>query len=408
MTFEVREEAVGIGQPDSTAKYGIGESVGRSGEILEDDYGIAVIPERFVDIVTGVDPSKFACGTGRIGEEVLRRGFGFGVDGRPVVSSMSGGLPAASEQRGALVSFMVVLACFSCGMNVSFFDFYFVQEDIGINEEMDESALDALDLSEGRGIIRGRNGRPPMKVSTVPRLLEVLSEIAYIPLEGRVNSQAARQSVRALQPRQVVILGGPANDAETDMAVDEVTLLADSVKSYVTGSRQVLTPSDGDTAELSVGHAAYSVRLIDTPYLSKKEVAAREEDEEPPLPVEPFEAQLGECTVSLFDCVATGKKVALDGSIVLAPRPVSKTNLVPERNVFVSNGEVLLTDLRAELIAEGMKADYKARLGYAQLIVNGKIVVKKKLDSGKIDVVGPLCEDFYKVRSIVCGQFVAL
>jgi hypothetical protein len=174
------------------------------------------------------------------------------------------------------------------------------------------------------------------------------------------------------------------------MAVDEVTLLADSVRSYVTGGRKVLTPSDGDTAELSVGHAAYSVRLIDTPYLSKEEVAAKEEDAEPPIPEEPFEAQLGECTVSLFDCIATGKKVALDGSIVLAPRAVSKTNLVPPRNVFVCNGEVLLTDLRAELIAEGMKADYKARLGYAQLVVNGKIVVKKKLDSGKIDVEG-LC-----------------
>lgn len=80
MTFEVREEAAGIGQPDSTAKYGIGESVGRSGEILEDDYGIAVQHERFTDIVSGVDPSKFAGGSGRIGEEVMRRGFGYGVD----------------------------------------------------------------------------------------------------------------------------------------------------------------------------------------------------------------------------------------------------------------------------------------------------------------------------------------
>jgi hypothetical protein len=52
--------------------------VGNS-EVLEDDYGIAVIPEHFIDIVTGVDPSKFAGGSGRIGEEVLRRGFGFGV-----------------------------------------------------------------------------------------------------------------------------------------------------------------------------------------------------------------------------------------------------------------------------------------------------------------------------------------
>ena len=66
VTFSVREEAVGIGQPDSIAKYGIGESVGRSGEVLEDDYGIAVRAESFVDIVTGVDPSRFAGMSGRI------------------------------------------------------------------------------------------------------------------------------------------------------------------------------------------------------------------------------------------------------------------------------------------------------------------------------------------------------
>jgi hypothetical protein len=78
VTFEVREDAVGVGQKDSTAKFGIGESVGNS-EVLEDDYGIAVIPEMFVDIVTGVDPSKYAGGSGRIGEEVLRRGLGFGA-----------------------------------------------------------------------------------------------------------------------------------------------------------------------------------------------------------------------------------------------------------------------------------------------------------------------------------------
>jgi hypothetical protein len=82
VTFEIREEAVGLGQSDSTAKYGIGETVGRSGEVLEDDYGIAVLPERFTDIVSGVDPSKFAGGSGRLGEEVTRRGFGYGMETR--------------------------------------------------------------------------------------------------------------------------------------------------------------------------------------------------------------------------------------------------------------------------------------------------------------------------------------
>ena len=101
MTFEVREEAVGIGQPDSIAKYGIGESIGRAGEVLEDDYGIAVKAESFVDIVPGVDSSKYAGGSGRIGDEALRRGLGFGSDGRPVLASngSKGALRAQVEVR---------------------------------------------------------------------------------------------------------------------------------------------------------------------------------------------------------------------------------------------------------------------------------------------------------------------
>ena len=77
------------------------------------------------------------------------------------------------------------------------------QNDIG-DEEM---ALEAADLSEGNGIICGRNNRPPVKLSTESRRVEVLAEITFIPLEGRVDARAARQSVRVLQPRQVVILG---------------------------------------------------------------------------------------------------------------------------------------------------------------------------------------------------------
>ena len=55
-----------------------------------------------------------------------------------------------------------------------------------------------------------------------------------------------------------------------------------------------------------------------------------------------------------------------------------------------------------------MKADYSTRPGYAQLVVNGKVIVKKDQESGKIDIEGPLCESFCKIRSIVCGQFVTL
>lgn len=386
VTFETREEAVGLGQDDSIAKFGIGESVGRSGEILEDDYGIAVQPEKFTDIVSGVDPSRFAGGSGRVGEDVMRRGLGYGVDGAGPGAGNRGARVGGGAGTGAA--------------RVS------EDEDDGdLLDKADEQAAEAIDLSEGTGIIRGRNGRPPIKVTTVTKRLDVLAEILYLPLEGRVDARAARQSVRALQPRQVVVLGGPKRpgDEGAPTLVDEVTLLANAAATVATDKLPILTPSDGETAELNVGHAAYSVRIVDAPYLSR---ADREAGKEAAIPEEPFEVKLGPCTVSLLDAVATGQMVAADGSIVLAPRSAPTKDDSPR--IYVSDGDVLLTDLRAELIASGMKAEYSAHAGYAQLVVNGTITVKKSSDTGEIEVEGPVCQDFYLVRSLVCRQFVTL
>lgn len=284
--------------------------------------------------------------------------------------------------------------------------------------EDEELALETADLSEGNGIIRGRNNRPPVKVSTEPRRLEVLAEIAFIPLEGKVDARSARQSVRALQPRQVVILGsgkpitkyraGDIEMKDVNRELEgEAALLAESIRSLTLGNRgSIHAPTDGETIELSVGHAAYSVRLIDTPYMTREEKDAFEEEGLELPSIEPHEAKVGECSVSLMDCIATGQRVAADGSIVLAPKRFPESN--KHSAVMLSDGDVLLTDLRSEVIAQGMKAEYSAHIGYAQLVVNGKIVVRKDQATGEIDVEGPLCEDFFIVRSVVCGQYVSL
>merc|ERR1712038_209754 len=104
--------------------------------------------------------------------------------------------------------------------------------------------------------------------------------------------------------------------------------------------------------------------------------------------------------------MGTGQRVAADGSMVLAPRRFPENK--QQSTVMLSDGDVLLTDLRSEIIAQGMKAEYSAHVGYAQLIINGKIVVRKDQASGEINVEGPLCEDFFRVRSVLCAQYVAL
>lgn len=350
-----------MSRDDTMAKFGVGESTGRYGEGLEDDYGIAVVPERFTDIVSGVDPSKFAGGSGRIGEEVLRRGLGYGVDGSKAsgrrVSAKMGASARISEDED--------------------------DEDLG---RADEMVAEAIDLSEGNGIIRARNGRAPMKIHAVTKPLVVLAEISYLPLEGRVDARSARQSVRALQPRQVVVLGGPKRESNSDL-VDEVTLLADAAASFATDKKAIQKPSDGETAELDVGHAAYAARIVDST-----------------VPLNSYETRLGQCTISLLDAVATGQKVALDGSIVLAPVESADDS----QHVYLSDGEVLLTDLRSDLIASGMKAEYSSHVGYAKLVVNRKITIKRVSESGEIEVEGPLCKDYFTVRSLVCGLFATL
>lgn len=215
--------------------------------------------------------------------------------------------------------------------------------------------LEVADLSTGKGIIKGRNGRPPIKVSVIPRRLEVLAEIMYAPLEGRVDARAARQSVRALQPRHLIVIGGPrSNSLLLAEAIRTVTTLAvPSVTGDKNKASSAHIPKDGETVHINVGHASYKVRLVDTPYLAKDEMELAEKEVKS---ADPYETKIGDCTVSLVDFVATGKKWAVDGSFVLAPR--YRQSSLKQPSLMLSTREVLLTDLRAEVTALGMKAEY--------------------------------------------------
>merc|ERR1712151_92194 len=156
---------------------------------------------------------------------------------------------------------------------------------------------------------------------------------------------------------------------------------------------------------------------MDTPYIPPNTSSMTNDNEDNNnISDELYEAKMGDYTVSLIHYIATGQKVASDGSIVLAPYlPITTTtttdNNKKQKNVMISNGEVLLSDLRSEIIAQGMKAEYTTNAieGYQQILVNNKIIVRKNQENrSKIDVDGPLCEDFWIVRNIVCSQYVTL
>merc|ERR1711862_890957 len=148
----------------------------------------------------------------------------------------------------------------------------------------------------------------------------------------------------------------------------EASSIADVVREFTNNNKQkrqqesVFLPYDYQTNELDVGHSAYSVRLMDTPFNQNSTTTTAKSEEEAIHATnhEPHEAKMGDYTVSLIHYIATGQKVASDGSIVLAPLPKHNNNNKnnKQKSVMISNGEVLLSDLRSEIIAQGMKAEY--------------------------------------------------
>ncbi len=313
---------------------------------------------------------------------------------------------------------------------------------VGDDRVAAEEAAEA-DLTEGLGIIRGRDGPPTVRVFVEPEELDVVAEVQYVSFEGRADAAAARHTIRSLQPKQLVVLGADNNNGvvAADAAASgsgsnssivehnspyhstETLLLADAVRDSTTHKSSVFAPRVGSSVTLSVGSAAFNARLVDKPYMPRDAKAAFEvavsaaeaAGRRPPLPpraVEAVEATMGTYTVSVVDLVATGQRVAEDGAIVFAPRAVSSLDNgryeLAKKTVLLSVGDVLLTDLRLQFVARNMKAEYSTKPGFQQLIVNSNIIVKREADTGHIKIEGPLCEDFFACRQIVYGQYVML
>ena len=74
--------------------------------------------------------------------------------------------------------------------------------------------------------------------------------------------------------------------------------------------------------------------------------------------------------------VATGKKV--DDALVLEPKCFEEDSNedLRKKTVMLSEGDILLSNMRVQLRALGMKTEYKAHEDEEQLIVNNSIVVR--------------------------------
>ncbi|GMH80210.1 hypothetical protein TrST_g7792 [Triparma strigata] len=339
-----------------------------------DDYGVAVDPDAFMDLVSGVVRKG-----GKIADEALKMGYLH--------------LDTKTKEEYREKNFWGKLRS---GEDEEKVDKRKLEEE----KRREEKNMEVNDLSEGGGVIKGRAGRPDMKVIAETSELEVLAEVHYIPLQIGCDAEAGRYTMAAVRPRQMIILGtgnGPPGEGD-----DEVTLLRRKIEPSTTGKNSVYAPRLEEPTTVRIGTSSYNVRIVDEPF-------AEEGAEDGVGPVQTkklVEAQMGTYKVSLVDAQMNGKVVKESGAMVYAPRPIDSDM---GSSVMLSRGDVLLTDLRAQFLNRHMKADYAVEKdGVSQrLVVNGKIVVRRDA-AGDLKVEGPLVEDFFRVRAVVYEQFVML
>ncbi|GMI10353.1 hypothetical protein TrRE_jg6690, partial [Triparma retinervis] len=204
--------------------------------------------------------------------------------------------------------------------------------------------------------------------------------------------------------------GSSSNDKTEPTS--ELALLANSIRPTTTNQDSVYTPSTGELLELNVGSAAFSVRLVEEPYVSNPEEYGEDFDLTTLQGQTKVEATLGNYTVSLVDVLANGKKTKGEGNLVFAPKlaNASSKDELTKPTVMLSNGDVLLTDLRSEFLDREMKAEYSVNVeeNFQSLIVNGAVVIRRDGKTGHLTVEGPLCEDFFTCRAVLYAQYVML
>ena len=89
-------------------------------------------------------------------------------------------------------------------------------EDGGDNDYDEIREMEIDDLMEGRGVIRGRNGRPTLMIINEAEEMEFSAEICYEPFDNVCDAKTARMIIAGMQPRKVVLLGGGKGKPEEE------------------------------------------------------------------------------------------------------------------------------------------------------------------------------------------------
>jgi len=207
--------------------------------------------------------------------------------------------------------------------------------------------------------------------------------VQFIDFEGRTDLRAFRNVIQRLSPKMTIAIHGDFNST---------TRVKKTVQERAPSCKLVATPSCGEYVDAKTDSSVKKFalhgsifdskvnRLFSKPHTIGDYVVVYVEGELLP-PTKADKAKL--------DTLHTIR----DGSAEACRRTV------PEQ--LVSAGEVRLVDVKQGIASAGFATDFADGILYC----SGGVSVRKTPSGDSLNVTGPLCEEYFKIREIVLKQY---
>lgn len=209
----------------------------------------------------------------------------------------------------------------------------------------------------------------PLKLVWHESVVEVLCRVVYVDIEGRSDGRSIKMVIERMMPKKVVIIHG-LSDAKEDLRA-----FCESRK-----ISPVYVPSRNENTEIGSDSHVYRVMLHESLSKTLRFV------------------EVGGMHVAYADAQIS---MEVENGV---PRPV----LVPVPPVLSTGhpavllGDFKFPDLKRILNQNGIPADFQETV-----LVCGKEgqVHVRKLDDTRISIQGVLCEELYRIRALLYGQY---
>lgn len=265
----------------------------------------------------------------------------------------------------------------------------------GSSATLDEPAVDGTDemlIDE----------EVPTKCITRLVTININASIKFIDFEGRSDGESIKKIIQQIRPRRLILVRG--NDESTN------ELKEFCLRSLSIDADKLLTPCINELVDATTERNIYQVRLKDSLVSSLRFAKAKDGAE-----LCWVEAAIElEADAPLVDDDGEENNESADRSYANLPRiqgsnrellpilrPLSTDEMGSHATIFVN--ELKLSDFKQVLLKNGIQAEFHGGVLY----VNQKVCLRRN-ESGRINLEGTLCDDYFKVRKLLYSQMAII